>query len=88
MVGDAGGVVGAGVVGAGAESGVAVVFVVVVVSGLSPPSEGRRFSFGRSLSSPVFFFEGSVSSSIGAVEFGLRRRVGLFGSSVVLSGRR
>ena len=61
---------------------------VVVVSGLSPLSDGRRFSFGRSLSSPLSFFEGSVSSSIGVVEFGLRRSVGLFGSSVVLSGRR
>ena len=58
------------------------------VLGLSPVSDGRRFSFGRSLSSPLFFFDGSVSSSIGAVEFGLRRKVGLFGSSLVLSGRR
>lgn len=54
----------------------------------APESDGRRFSFGRSLSSPLFFFEGSVSSSIGALEFGLRRSVGLLGSSPVLSGRR
>ncbi len=86
------GVVGAGagvVVVDGVPVGVAVeVLVVVVVVSVSGVSDGRRLSFGRSLSSPVFFFDGSVSSSIGAVEFGLRRRVGLFGSSVVLSGRR
>ena len=51
-------------------------------------SDGRRLSFGRSSSSPVHFFEGSVSSSMGVVELGFRRKVGLFGSSVVLSGRR
>jgi hypothetical protein len=79
-------VLGAGVVVLGADAGGAVESVVVSV--LSPPSDGRRFSFGRSLSSPVFFFEGSVSSSIGVVEVGFRRSVGLFGSSLVLSGRR
>ncbi len=51
-------------------------------------SDGRLFSFGRSSSSPFDFLDGSVSSSIGAFEFGLRRRVGLFGSPVSLSGRR
>ncbi len=66
----------------GVEVGLAVVSVG------SPVSEGRRFSFGRSFSSPVDFLLGSVSSSIGVVEFGLRLSVGLFGSSAVLSGRR
>ena len=66
----------------------AAVDVFVVVVSVSGVSLGLRFNFGRSLSSPLSFFEGSVSSSIGAVEFGLRRKVGLFGSSDVLSGRR
>src|SRR4051812_47524647 len=48
-----------------------------------PASDGRLFSLGRSSPSPADFFEGSVSSSIGAFEFGLRRNVGLFGSSLV-----
>ena len=82
------GVVGAGVAVSGVGAGADVEVVDVVVSVLSLLSDGRRFSFGRSLSSPVFFFDGSVSSSIGAVEFGLRRKVGLLGSSEVLSGRR
>src|SRR4051794_29394454 len=60
----------------------------VVLDGLSPVSEGRRFSLGRSSSSPFGFLDGSVSSSIGAFEFGFLRSVGLFGSVVeVLSGR-
>ena len=52
----------------------------------SPVSAGRRFSFGRSSSSPFDFLDGSVSSSIGAFEFGLRRSVGLFGSCARLIG--
>ncbi len=74
-----------GLVLVGVGAGVDVLSLVLSLESLAV---GRRFRVGRSLSSPLSFFEGSVSSSIGVVELGFRRRVGLLGSTEdALSGR-